>query len=389
MPCSMTLTAIQQLRQLIEAGKYILVAFNPAPSIDAIGGALAWKLFLEKQNKQVDVVADGFQISKSASFLPGVQSIKSEITHLQKFMIKVDVSRTKIDTLSYDVKDNVLSIYLTPKQGTIGKNDLRTAQSAFKYDLIITVGAHDLESLGPIFFNNTDLFYRLPVINFDHHSGNERFGQINLVEITAAATCEIIARTMEQLGETYITEQIATSLLAGMISQTKSFKTSTVTPHTLALAGRLMNLGADRDKIVQQLYRTKTLTVLKLWGEALSHLQSDPHFGIVWTTLTHEDFARTGAKENDLHGLIDELIASAPEAKIILLLHEHTGHNQGLIHGVLITEKQYDAMELLQPFHPEGSRRNASIKIENKTLREAENEILAQIKKIIQSTAHL
>ena len=40
--------------------------------------------------------------------------------HLQKFILKVDVSNIKIDTLSYDIKDTAV-YHLTPKQGTIKK----------------------------------------------------------------------------------------------------------------------------------------------------------------------------------------------------------------------------------------------------------------------------
>ena len=61
-----------------------------------------------------------------------------------------------------------LSIISLPSK-VRSKNELRTAQSGLKYDLIITVNAQDLESLGNVFFNNTDLFYKVPIINFDSH----------------------------------------------------------------------------------------------------------------------------------------------------------------------------------------------------------------------------
>jgi len=111
---------------------------------------------------------------------------------LQKFTIKVDISKTKIDSLSYDIKDDWLYIHLNPKQGTISKKELRTAQSSFKYDLIITLNSPDLESLGDIFENNTDLFYRVPIINIDHQAGNEHYGATNLVELNKTSAGEIV-----------------------------------------------------------------------------------------------------------------------------------------------------------------------------------------------------
>src|SRR3989338_9246253 len=153
----MSLNETQQLKQLLEKSRHILLVLNSTQNTDSICGAVAWKKWLEKQNKQVDIIADNFVLPKNLRFINGVEEIQPQISHLQKFIVRVDVTNIKIDTLSYDIKDNCLSIYLTPKQGVITKNDLRTAQSSLKYDLIITVNAQDLESLGKIFFNNTDL----------------------------------------------------------------------------------------------------------------------------------------------------------------------------------------------------------------------------------------
>lgn len=380
----MVLDTIQQFRQVLEKSKHILLVLPTEKNSDALSAALALKLFLKKQYKQADIVADGFVMPKTLKFLPGIEETKPELTHLQKFIIKVDVSKAKIETLSYDIKDNWLSIYLTPKQGTISKNELRTAQSTFKYDLIITLGAQDLESLGSVFYNNTDLFYRVPVVNFDFHPGNEHYGQINLVELTATAVCEVVFKTLEQLGEAYLDEPMATCLLTGMISQTKSFKTANVTPRTLNLASKLMGLGADREKIVQHLYRTRSLSALKLWGDALSNLQSDREIGLVWSTITRENFTRSGAGEEDLKDVISELISNTPEAKLILLLYETAGPDGKItIKGLLDAEKGFDARNLLKSFNSAGNKKTASLILENKSLKEAEELVIKTIKQTL------
>ena len=378
----MSLNEVQQLKHLLESGKHILLVLNSTQNADSICGAVAWKKWLEKQNKQVDIIADNFVLPRNLKFIKGVEEIQAQITHLQKFILKVDVSHVKIDTISYDIKDNWLSIYLTPKQGILTKNELRTAQSGLKYDLIITINAQDLESLGKIFFNNTDLFYKVPVVNFDNHPGNEHFGQVNFVDLTATSISEIVYKTIKQISEAHIDADIATALLAGMISQTQSFKTTNVTPITLNTASELMNLGADREKIITHLYRTKSISSLKIWGEALTHMESEPALGFVWTTITREDFARAGATEDELKELIDELVNNSPEAKLILLLYENTrGENK--VHGFLSVDKQRDAKMLLQNFQPEGNKKTASFTITNKTIKEVELEVVEKIKKIL------
>jgi nanoRNase/pAp phosphatase (c-di-AMP/oligoRNAs hydrolase) len=378
----MAFDELQQLHRLVEESKHILLTLGAIKSTDSVCAALAFKRFLEKQHKQADIVVDCFQPAKNLLFLEHIKDIKPSLHHLQKFIIKIDLSHAKIDTLSYDIKDDWLSVYITPKEGTITKNELRTAQSSFKYDLIITFGAQDLESMGNVFLNNTDLFFRVPVVNFDSHPANEHFGQINNVDLSATSTCEIIFKTMENMGGAYIDEEIATALLTGMISSTQSFKTANVKPHTLGIAGRLMNLGADRDKIIKNLYRTRSIATLKLWGMALTHLESDSSLGIVWTSIAREEFARAGAFEEDIKDLAEELIGNAPEAKVVILIYENNRDNAG-ISGYIFADRQYDAKLLVQPFSPEGDKKTASFNLPGKTLKEAEKEIIENVKKII------
>ncbi len=380
----MALNEIEQLNHLLENSRHILLVINANQTIDSICGAMAWKKFLEKKHKQVDVVADNFVVPKILRFLKNLEDIQPQISHVQKFILKVDVSNVKIDTLSYDIKDNWLSIYLTPKQGIITKNELRTAQSGLKYDLVISLSAQDLESLGSVFLNNSDLFYKVPVINIDNHPGNEHFGQINFVELTATSISEIIYKTIAQISEPDIDTEIATFLLTGMISQTQSFKTANVSPATLGIASKLITLGADREKIVKNLYRTKSIASLRIWGTALTHMENDLKLGLVWTTITREDFARAGATEDELRELTDELIQNSPEAKIVLLLHENTqGENK--VHGLLCVDRQHDAKVLLQGYLPEGNKKTASFVMEGKNIKQVELEVVEKIKKILMS----
>ncbi len=380
----MALNELQQLAAILKGSKYILFLFNDQNNGDAIAAALALKLFLEKQHKQVDIAASEFSAPKNLSFLPGAKTIKPALTQLQKFIIKVDVTRNPIDTISYDIKENTLSIYLTPKSGLISKQELRTAQSTFKYDLIVTFGTADLESLGSVYFNNTDLFYRTTIVNIDHQSNNERYGQINIVDLRAAATAEIVYKIIKQLDEKEIDADIATALYAGMTVATKSFRAANMTPGALQSASELVTYGADREKVIQALYRTRSIGTLQLWGHVWANLEHGSAGGLVWSSVTQSDFARSGAKPEDLKGVVEELISNAPEAKVIALFYEKDGTAKN-IECLLTTEKKYDALELLKPFHPIGNKRQATSIISGKPLPEVQEEIIKIIRQTITS----
>ncbi|MEK7725095.1 MAG: DHH family phosphoesterase, partial [Acidobacteriota bacterium] len=228
-----------------------------------------------------------------------------------------------------------------------------------------------------------NLFFKTPIINIDHQIVNEHFGQINIIDSTKSSTAEILFEILCEWKEELIDAEISTILLSGIISQTKSFKADSIKPHTLATAGKLITMGADREKIIQNLYRTRTIPMLKLWGHALIHMQSDKNLKLVWSTLTRDDFIRCGAQENDLKDIIDELINNSPEAKITLLLHEHTNNQETVIHGILNTDKNFDAKKILAKYNPAGTNTNASFLIKGKTLKETEEEIVNHLRTVL------
>ncbi len=376
----MALTDHEQLRVLLQKSNHILLVFGVSEQIDGASSALSLKQWLEKQGKQVDVASPEFNLPKQLKFLPGLNKIQPALAHLQKFIIKVDTSKAEVDTLSYDIQNHTLSIYLTPKSGIITRNDLRTAQSTFKYDLIITLNTVDLAGLGELFFNNTDLFYRTPIVNIDRHSANERYGQLNFISVTATATAEIVFGLIKQIGEHWIDAQMATALLTGMIAATRSFKTPNVTPHVLGLASELITLGAERDTIIQHLYRTKSLATLKLWGQALSHLQSDQNAGLVYASITRDEFTHAGAHPEDLKGLVEELIGNSPEAKVIVLFYEETTDGPTpAIHVLINSERDYSAVELGKPWGAAGDKKQAAFRVEGKPLKTTEAEVIKNI----------
>lgn len=376
----MALNDIEQIKNLLERSKHILIPLKKNPSGDAISASIALALFCKQMGKHVDIVSENFILPKKFIFLPASDSIKTKMPHLQKFIIHVDVSEMGLDELSYDVKDGQLEIFLTPKHSFFTHEHIRTAQTDFRYDLLVTLDTPDLESLGELYSSNTELFYKVPLLNIDTSTANEQYGAVNLVTLTASSTSEVVATTLEKVDESLFNKDIATALLTGMITATQSFKTKNVKPQALTLASKLVGIGADRDYIIQHLYRTKTLSTLKLWGQALSHLQYHPSLGLVCASLTREDFVRAGAAEVELYDIIDELIMNSPESKIVLITHESV-HEPDAIQVLVHTSNGYNAKQLTAELNSQGDRKHASFTIKGKSLQEAESFVIAEIRK--------
>ncbi len=379
------LTQEQQIFEQIKKASNILITFKKTWNGDSVASALALFLFLKKMDKNVDVVAEKFSLDKLYSFLPGYAEINHELDNLRKFIISLDITNTKVSQIKYKQEENQLNFIISPKDGFFSSSDITSGASGFKYDLIIAVDTPDLESLGRIYDNDTEFFYQTPIINIDHNSTNEGFGQINFIELTAVSTSEIVFSLFESFGRDLMDEDIATCLLTGMIAETKSFKTNNVTPRALLTASQLMSLGARREEIVNYLYRSKSINVLKLWGRVLARLSSSLDNKLVWSTLSSSDFSKTNSAEKDLTDVIDELIVSIPQAKIIAIIYENKIISEEpadepveKTNLLLYSIKNIDSLNLIKEFNPIGTKTLARA-IVNLPIIEAEKTIINAI----------
>ncbi len=376
----MALNEQQQAKDVLNRAQRVLVTFAAQRQGDAVASALALQHALEKLGKRVDVVSAGFILPGSLKFLPGAKRITGLVGSLRKFIISVNLEHSELQDLSYGVENNKLNVYLTPKQGSFGAADVTTRSSDFTYDLIVVVDSPDLASLGELFQNNTEFFYQTTIVNIDHAPTNEQFGQVNIVNLNVPSTADLVFDLLEDLDPHIMNEDIATCLLTGLTAATRSFKSNQVTPDTLSRAAKLVSLGARREEVVTHLYRTKQLPTLKLWGRALARLKSDSQRKLVWSLLQPDDFVKSGAGEEELSGVIDELIVNAPEAGTIVLLYEPSAGSTNIF---LQAGPGQHALDLLKPFGPTGDRHRAQAKLQGKSVLETEKIIVERLKELI------
>jgi phosphoesterase RecJ-like protein len=369
----------QQIFEQIEKANSILITFNKLWNGDAVASALALYLLLKKMGKNVDVAADKSEQGRPFSFLPAYDRVDNTLENLRKFIVSVDLRNAKVGQIKYKIEDDVLNFIIAPKEGFFSKDDVSSRSGDFKYDLVIVVDTPDLESLGYIYDNDTEFFYKAAIINIDHHVSNEGFGQINHVELTATSTAEIIFELLSSAYPDLIDADIATCLLAGLISKTRNFKTANISPQALSFASQLIALGARREDIVNRLYRSRSLGVLKLWGRVLARLTETMESRIVWSVLTKVDFEKTGTTENDVYDVIDELIVNIPQAKIMMIIYESESSDGPETKILLSTIRNISAMRLVKEYEPHGSKNIVHFSLK-KNVQEAEKEIIALIK---------
>ena len=375
----MALSTNQQIFELVNKNKSILIIFKKDWTGDALAGSLALANVLKKYDKKIDIVCQNFKTPQSLSYLPTDQIIGG-LSNLQKFVISVDTTKTQVGEFFYDTDEKKLNIYLTPKEGQFGHEDITTAISDFKYDIIFVINSPDLESLGASYNDNSDFFYSTPKINIDNSPKNEYFGNIDVVNLAANSTAEIVYDLIKEFDEKLIDEDIATYLLTGIITATKNFKTQNITPKTLNLASLLVAKGARREQIIQNLYQNRYLSTLKLWGRVLSRLNNDLDDKLVWSSLSVQDFLETATTPADIVDVVDELIVSMPKTEIIVLLYEIKNGSENSIKIIIYSIKNIDSLFIAQKFNPEGNKEVAKFTLAGVTLADAERAVIDEIK---------
>jgi phosphoesterase RecJ-like protein len=367
----------KQIVQLLKNSGKILILPSSPPDGDSIGSALALFHVLKKMGKEATVVCSD-PVPDVLDFLPTTNVIDDQLATSNDFIVTLDCSKAKIDTIKTDVEDNKVNIIITPKQGSLGEKEVSFNYGPSKYDLIITVDTGDLDQLGKLYKHNAGLFTQLPVINIDHHVSNTQFGKINYVDIMASSTTEMLVPIIESLGKDLIDEDVATLLLAGIITDTGSFQNANTSPKAFASAAYLLGYGARQQEIIQHVYKTKNLTMLKLWGRVLTKIQFDPLYRLVWSTISQKDFTQTNSNPDETGDIIDELMTNAPGADIVMLIKER---GEGVVSCSLRTTSQaIDASAIAEKFDGGGHVQAAGFKVKSTDLEATEKKIIKAVR---------
>ncbi|MDH4178969.1 MAG: DHHA1 domain-containing protein [Armatimonadota bacterium] len=256
---------------LIRKSKSIYVGTHVRPDGDALGSALALSLALDAQGKRVATLcADPVPVNYR--FLPAADRISA-------------------------------------------------APPQWPAELGIVVDCDGLTRVGPLH----PAFEQLPhLIDIDHHATDQSFGEVRLVDSSAAATAEIVHGLLRSSGAE-IGGDIAICLYAAILTDTGRFSYGNTTAHSLTVAAEMVRAGADPHDIARRIYEERSVRGTHLLGVALTRLSPNHDSEIVSSTLTRRDFAETGAKPGDTEGIIDHLRAIGGRRVALLFVEVDAG----------------------------------------------------------------
>ncbi len=73
-------------------------------------------------------------------------------------MLAFNTKFNKITNVKTERVEDELRIFITPEKGSIDPRDFSFIPAKFKYDLVISVGCADKESIGKVYEENPDIF---------------------------------------------------------------------------------------------------------------------------------------------------------------------------------------------------------------------------------------
>lgn len=149
---------------------------------------------------------------------------------------------------------------------------------------------------------------RANMLDIDHHLGNSHFGALNYVLPTEASTGTCVLRLLHGLGVP-ITADIATCILTTIMTDTGAFMHTNTTAAVLRMSAEMVELGADKPLITEEIFANKRFAATKLLGAALDRavLQDDGRY--CWTYVDQAMLDACRADGEDTEEIVQHLRA--------------------------------------------------------------------------------
>lgn len=167
-------------------------------------------------------------------------------------------------------------------------------------DLIISLDAGSRARLG--FDDSLFAGRRLAVI--DHHASNTRFGEINLVDVSACSTGAIVYELIRQMNLPFSPDS-ATAIFVTVLTDTSSFRNVATTPEVHELAAELIRAGAESWPTARAIYEDCSVACFKLRVSCMQTLVLRHQGRSAWLHVDAQMYRDTGGDSEDTEGFIE------------------------------------------------------------------------------------
>ena len=166
---------------------------------------------------------------------------------------------------------------------------------SFEAENFVAVDVADIKLLGDEYAKKYENKIKL---NIDHHGSTTMFAENTLLDSSAAAACEVVYELLAHLG-VEANKAIADCIYTGISTDTGCFRFTNTTAKTHIIASKVMEKGADIEKINRLMFETKSREYMRLEKLALDTLKMYFDGRCAVLTIMQDMYEKSGAKESD------------------------------------------------------------------------------------------
>ena len=225
-----------------------------------------------------------------------------------------------------------------------------------KSDLIICLDFNHRKRVGinlsPFLFNLSEKH----VIVIDHHTNPENFGDSEIIDSNASSTCELVFNLIKSSGDLDLIDiPIAESIYIGLITDTGSFKYSSVSSSTHLIASSLKEIGLNHANIHNNIFDQNSVSKINLLGYALQKIKIDKISSLAYLVLSQKELEQFNFQKGDSEGFVNYCL-SIKNIKNAVFLRE----DKNLIKISLRSKGDVKMNEFSQKYYAGGGHQNAA-----------------------------
>ena len=245
---------------------------------------------LQKQALEIETLIDK---SQSILIIAHVRPDGDAIGSVAGFYLAMkSIGKESIEVALLDGVPERFAFAFPKEAKTIQQSEIKS-----EHDLIVILDSGDEERTGIKISRNPE---KTTIVNIDHHASNTSFGDINYVDSTASSTCEIVTQLISEYGILF-TPEMATSLMMGLITDSRCFQNEGIRPESYEAAAILARAHANTAPIFNMFNNNRCETDLRVQGFALTNfrLACDGKLGML--LIKQSDLKKLNANTGNIY----------------------------------------------------------------------------------------
>lgn len=159
-----------------------------------------------------------------------------------------------------------------------------------------------------------------PLVNIDHHTTNETFGNVNIINQGSSSTAEILYKLYRSMKVSF-TYDIAVNLYTAIFTDTGSFRYSNTNSDSFLICEEMTKYGVSPSHVAQMVHENHPKERFLLLSEVLATLETFKKDTIAMARVTKEMFRKTKTSKEYTEGFV-ETIKEIRGVDVAILIRE-------------------------------------------------------------------